>query len=57
MIGAEICSVGERGSSPPVEERNGDVAFIVGCVFFIVVLGLIDARLPWPRIPGRGRRP
>jgi hypothetical protein len=24
------------------------VAFIVGSVFFIVVLGLMDARLPWP---------
>ncbi len=39
-------------------DNRGDriVAFIVGSVFFIVVLGLLDARLPWPRIAERGGR-
>jgi hypothetical protein len=29
----------------------GDMSFIVGTVLFVVVLGIIDSRLPWPR-PG-----
>ena len=28
-----------------------DMSFIVGTVLFVVVLGIIDSRLPWPR-PG-----
>jgi len=28
---------------------GGHMAFILGVVFFVVVVGLIDARLPWPR--------
>jgi hypothetical protein len=31
------------------------MAFIIGVVFFVVVVGLLDARLPWPR-PDRGSR-
>ena len=23
--------------------------FIVGVIFFVVVIGVLDARLPWPR--------
>jgi hypothetical protein len=29
--------------------------FIVGVIFFVVVIGVLDARLPWPR-PKRGVR-
>lgn len=25
------------------------MAFIVGTLFFVVVVGVIDTRLPWPR--------
>jgi hypothetical protein len=25
------------------------MAFIVGVVFFVIVIGAIDSRLPWPR--------
>jgi hypothetical protein len=28
--------------------------FILGVLFFVVVLGLVDAKLPWP--PPRGSR-
>lgn len=28
--------------------------FILGTLFFVVVVGLLDARLPWPR-PARKR--
>jgi hypothetical protein len=31
------------------------MAFILGLVLFIIVLGAVDARLPWPR-PSRERR-
>ena len=37
-------------------EAKGDlVAFVVGVVLFAVVIGALDARLPWPR-PAGGRR-
>jgi hypothetical protein len=29
------------------------MGFMVGTVLFVVVIGVLDARLPWPR-PGRG---
>jgi hypothetical protein len=31
------------------------MAFILGVVFFVIVVGLIDARLPWPRHDRRSR--
>jgi hypothetical protein len=31
------------------------VAFVVGVLLFVIVLGVLDARLPWPR-PGDGLR-
>jgi len=31
------------------------MAFILGVIFFVIVVGLIDARIPWPR-PQRGER-
>jgi hypothetical protein len=31
------------------------MAFILGVVFFVVVVDLIDARLPWPRPDRRPR--
>lgn len=27
--------------------------FIIGVIFFVVVIGVLDARLPWPR-PKKG---
>lgn len=27
--------------------------FILGTLFFVVVIGALDARLPWPRSKGR----
>jgi hypothetical protein len=33
------------------------MAFVVGVLFFVIVVGLIDARLPWPRPRQSGRRP
>jgi hypothetical protein len=31
--------------------------FILGTLFFVVVIGILDARLPWPRSRRNGRRP
>jgi hypothetical protein len=31
------------------------MAFIIGVVFFVIAVGLLDARLPWPR-PDRDSR-
>jgi hypothetical protein len=30
-------------------ERGSDVSFIVGLILFVVVIGYLDAGLPWPR--------
>ena len=38
------------------EVGGGAVAFTVESVFFVIVLGVLDARLPWPRVTGRGGR-
>jgi hypothetical protein len=34
-----------------------DMSFMVGTVLFVVVLGIIDSRLPWPRPGSRRGRP
>jgi hypothetical protein len=31
--------------------------FILGTLFFVVVIGILDARLPWPGYRRNGRRP
>jgi hypothetical protein len=31
------------------ETWNPLMAFILGVLFFVVVLGVLDAKLPWPR--------
>lgn len=31
-----------------------DMSFVVGTVLFVVVIGIIDSRLPWPRPGSRG---
>jgi hypothetical protein len=31
------------------------MSFILGTVLFVVVIGILDARLPWPRSKGRSR--
>ena len=37
-------------------QRGGPVMqFFLGIILFVVVLGIMDARLPWPS--GKGRRP
>lgn len=28
------------------------MAFIVGLVLFVIVIGLLDRRIPWPERPG-----
>jgi hypothetical protein len=33
------------------------MAFILGIVLFVVVLGMLDSRLPWPRLMARGEIP
>lgn len=33
------------------------MAFILGVVFFVVVVGALDARLPWPSARSRDPRP
>ena len=30
--------------------------FILGTLFFVVVIGILDARLPWPRSMRKGPR-
>jgi hypothetical protein len=32
------------------------MSFFVGLILFVVVVGIIDAKLPWPR-PREGKRP
>jgi hypothetical protein len=32
------------------------VQFILGVVLFVVVVGLVDARVPWPKPQKRGGR-
>jgi hypothetical protein len=39
----------------PREET--DVQFILGVLLFVVVVGLIDARIPWPGPRKGGDRP
>jgi hypothetical protein len=37
--------------------RGALMQFILGVIFFVVVVGLLDARLPWPRPrPNKGMR-
>ncbi len=31
------------------------MSFVMGLLLFVVVLGVVDARLPWPRPLRRGR--
>jgi hypothetical protein len=31
------------------------MAFIVGVIFFVIIVGLVDARLPWPAPEGASR--
>ena len=31
--------------------------FILGTLFFVVVIGILDARRPWPMSTRNGRRP
>jgi hypothetical protein len=31
------------------------MSFILGTVLFVVVIGILDARLPWPRSKGGSR--
>jgi hypothetical protein len=31
------------------------MSFIVGLLLFVVVVGILDAKLPWPRARGRDR--
>ena len=33
------------------------MAFILGVIFFVVVVGVLDARLPWPKPRSRNPRP
>lgn len=33
------------------------MAFILGVIFFVVIVGVLDARLPWPASRSRKRRP
>lgn len=39
------------------EAMGCDMAFILGVIFFVVVVGLLDARLPWPAPRSRGSQP
>jgi hypothetical protein len=32
------------------------MSFVLGLVFFVVVVGVIDARLPWPKPKSRASR-
>lgn len=32
------------------------MAFILGVIFFVVVVGVLDARLPWPKSRSRNPR-
>jgi hypothetical protein len=36
-------------------DHGGAMSFVLGVLLFVVVLGVLDARLPWPR-PRRGSR-
>jgi len=40
------------GTGRPIagqETWNPLMAFILGVLFFVIVLGVLDAKLPWPR--------
>ncbi len=39
------------------EAMGCDMAFILGVIFFVVVVGALDARLPWPAPRSRGSQP
>jgi hypothetical protein len=43
--------VGRSGRAAGGERNRGNdtMAFILGVIFFVGVVGVIDARLPWPR--------
>jgi len=43
-----FCSIFvKRNEAPAGDKRN--MQFILGVVLFIGVIGVIDARIPWPR--------
>jgi hypothetical protein len=41
--------IGFRKGRPPTKQ------FILGVIFFVIVVGLVDAGLPWPAPKGRSR--
>jgi hypothetical protein len=37
--------------------KESSMSFVLGLVLFVAVIGVLDAKLPWPRSrPGRGAR-
>jgi hypothetical protein len=48
----------QTGTSTPMFNeafKAGAMAFILGTLLFVVVVGILDARLPWP--PSRRKTP
>ena len=43
----QIEHIERRMNAMPLEKENS-MSFVVGCILFIVVVGRLDARLPWP---------
>ena len=48
LIGSAVLSMGTIGT--PVAFTS--IAFLLGILLFVVVVGRLDARLPWPRARG-----
>jgi hypothetical protein len=48
VIGAAALTSARKG-------RPSTMQFILGVIFFVIVVGLVDAGLPWPAPKGRSR--
>jgi hypothetical protein len=45
------------GAQPSLaREGKHDMQFILGVIFFVVVIGALDAGLPWPRCGSQGAK-
>jgi len=40
----------------PLGTRKFSMSFVLGCLLFVVVVGRLDARVPWPSVRAKRAR-
>jgi hypothetical protein len=45
-----------HANAMPLGSRRISMSFVVGCILFVVVVGRLDARLPWPSAGAASKR-